>query len=75
MALTGREILYVIPILWDGTLSPITQQTTVAEVATAAILIPEVLLAALNAAVPFLPTSLPAPSGVIWNNGGVLCVS
>jgi hypothetical protein len=36
---------------------------------------PEVFLTALTAAVALLPTTLPATSGVLWLNGGVLQLS
>lgn len=29
----------------------------------------------LNALLPYLPTSLPEKSGMLWNNGGLICVS
>lgn len=29
----------------------------------------------LNTLLPYLPTELPEKSGVIWNNGGMICVS
>jgi hypothetical protein len=38
-------------------------------------LAPTALLAALNALIATLPTSLPGTSGQLWNNGGMLSVS
>lgn len=34
-----------------------------------------ITLEQLNTLLPYLPTSLPEKAGVIWNNGGVICVS
>lgn len=34
-----------------------------------------VALAAMTAVANALPTTLPSSSGVLWNNGGVLCLS
>lgn len=33
------------------------------------------LVAALEAIIPLLPTSLPGSANKLWNNGGVLCIS
>lgn len=36
---------------------------------------PKMTIADIQALLPYLPTELPDAAGVLWNNGGVICVS
>lgn len=72
--LTGNELLLVLPLHADGSPGPITLKTTTGAIAGLAV-VPAILIDALNAVVPFLPTSEPSTPGLLYLNGGTLCVS